>query len=413
MTRNRKLILHCSLIVFILSLLLCLPPFVLAADTARNLQQDLAYYRKIAAQNNLNANDRYYVLLRISSKYDGTSVDLSPLKEEIKALGIASPETYTPRTSPAPSVPAAHPAPRQKPAAQSQVARAPEEQATAYTTAVSTDSYAIDTGDILSVTVYPTEELSRDVVVQKDGTITMPLAGAVQARGLTTKRLERAIARALGKYVTNPQVTVTVKQFNRHQLLITGEVRSVGAFAYRENMRLMEFISAAGGFTDTANRREIKVFRGPPASRQVHTVDVESLIRTGDFSRDFILKPGDIIEVPKGQSRISILGDVYSPGYFDHRENMRLADLMSQAGGFKETANIKAVTIIRADGAEQGRTEKVNLKKILSGAQKDVTLNSGDTVYVPRRALASSNLFTNSVLPWLTLLSLVVIISGG
>lgn len=391
-----------------------MPPPVRAGGTAQNLQQDLAYYRKIATQNNLNANDRYYILLRIGSKYDGAAVDLSPLNEEIKALGIASPETYTPRTGPAPSVPAAHHAPRQKPAAQAQAARTPEKQAdAAYTAPASTDSYTIDTGDILSVTVYPTEELSRDVVVQKDGTITMPLAGAVQARGLTTRRLERGIARALGKYVTNPQVTVTVKQFNRHQLLITGEVRSVGAFAYRENMRLMEFISAAGGFTDTANRREIKVFRGLPASRQVHTVDVESLIRTGDFSRDFILKPGDIIEVPKGQSRISILGDVYSPGYFDHRENMRLADLMSQAGGFKETANIKAVTIIRAEGAEQGRTEKVNLKKILSGAQKDITLNSGDTVYVPRRALASSNLFTNSVLPWLTLLSLVVIISGG
>lgn len=393
---------------------ICPPPLVLAAGTAQNLQQDLAYYRKISARDNLNANDRYYVLLRIGAKYDGTDVDLSPLKDEIRALGISSPETYTPQTGQFPpaqeQAPSHHPKTTARPAA---AAKPPAPAGTAYAAPASTDSYTIDTGDILSVTVYPTEELSRDVVVQKDGAITMPLAGAVPARGQTTRRLERAIARALGKYVANPQVTVAVKQFNRHQLLITGEVRSVGAFAYRENMRLMEFISAAGGFTDTANRREIKVFRGPPASRQVHTVDVESLIRTGDFSRDFVLLPGDIIEVPKGQSRISILGDVRSPGFFDYRENMRLTDLVSQAGGFTETANIKAVTIIHTDGTDPARTEKVNLKNILSGTRKDLTLNSGDTVYVPRRALASSNLFTNSVLPWLTLLSLVIIISGG
>lgn len=412
MTRNRKIIPHCSLIAAILSLLLCLPPSGSAAGGASNLQHDLAYYRKISAQKNLNANDRYYILLRISAKYDGTPVDLAPLKAEIKSLGIASPETYSPQNSTPPSAPPRHQVSRPAPATPA-LATPAVPSAGSYTASASSDSYTIDTGDILSVAVYPTEELSRDVVVQKDGSITMPLAGAVPARGLTTRRLERSIARALGKYVANPQVTITVKQFNRHQLLITGEVRSVGAFDYRENMRLMEFISAAGGFTDAANRREIKVFRGSPASRQVHIVDVEALIRSGDFSRDFVLQPGDIIEVPKGKSRISILGDVHAPGYFDFQEHMRLADLMSQAGGFKETANIKAVTIIRADGTEQGRTEKVNLKKILSGKQKDVTLNSGDTVYVPRRALASSNLFTNSVLPWLTLLSLVVIISGG
>lgn len=274
-------------------------------------------------------------------------------------------------------------------------------------------NYTIDTGDVLGVIVYPAEELSREAVVQIDGSITMPLIGQVEAKGQTVKRLEETLSDKLGKFVTNPQVSVVVRQFSRRQVFITGEVRSVGAYSYKEGMRLMEFISQAGGFTDSANRREVRIFRGPATKRQTTKYDVEELVKSGDFSKDFPLEPGDIIEVPKGQEKVSILGDVRSPGYYDYREKITLIELVSLAGGFTDSANISKVTIIDNSDGKNKKVTKVDMNKILSGKDKDITIHSGDTVYIPKKPMAASNLFLNNILPWLSLIALVLAIGAA
>jgi polysaccharide export outer membrane protein len=442
-------------VLFLLSFFLLIP-LSHSAVTAKTLKHDLAYYHKIAKEKHLSSNDRYFILLRISTKYDGTKVDLTALHAEMKKLKPSGKKTNTPITAHkalatqqhAVTVAAVPPAGTQ--AGQGEINSAPEkplgqmpavnivsvmpvhqDSATPSVplaidkpydktsthpsdkSLTPPENYVIETGDILTIAVFPTEELSREIAVQTDGSIPFPLIGSIQAKGLTTKQLEKSLAKKLGRYVSNPQISVIVKQFSHHQVLITGEVHSVGAFNYRENIHLMEFISAAGGFTDVANRKEIKIYRGPPENRKTFTIDVEDIIRTGDFSKDFLLEPGDIIEVPKGQSRISLLGEIRSPGYYDFHVNMRLVDLISQAGGFTDNANISNVTIIHTEASGLRRTVKVNLKKILSGTQNDVEIQTGDTVYLPRKALASSNLFATSILPWITLISLVIVIRGG
>lgn len=276
-------------------------------------------------------------------------------------------------------------------------------------------NYTIDTGDVLSISVYPAEELSRESVVQIDGTISMPLIGQTEVKGMTTKKLEETLSKKLEKYVSNPQVSIAIRQFSRRQIFITGEVRSVGAYSYKENLRLLEFISQVGGFTDAANRREVKIYRGPATKRQIFTINVEDLVLSGDFSKDFLLEPGDIIEVQKGQAKVSLLGDVRSPGYYDYKENLKLIELISLAGGFTDSANISEVSVIRDGGGagKEKKVTKVDLKKILSGKDKDMELKSGDTVYIPKKALTSATNFLGNILPWLSLIVLVMAIRGG
>ena len=273
--------------------------------------------------------------------------------------------------------------------------------------------YHIENGDILGVVIYPADELSREVIVQPDGSMPFPLIGSARAKGLTVKQLETSLGQELGRYIAAPQVTITIKQFISRQLFITGEVKGVGAYNFKENLRLMEFISSIGGFTDSANRREVKIYRGPPTKRQTYTVNVEELVKSGDFSKDFLLEPGDIIEVQKGQAKIAILGDIRNPGYYDYKENMHLIELVSLAGGFTDSAKITDVSVIHQGGESNAPVMKVNLKKILSGSQKDVLVQSGDTVYVPKGKLESAGWFLNNILPWLTLVSLIFVIRAG
>jgi polysaccharide export outer membrane protein len=273
--------------------------------------------------------------------------------------------------------------------------------------------YLIETGDVLGVTVFPADELSREVIVQSDGNVPFPLIGRAKAKGLTTKQLETEMAKSLGRYIAHPTVTIAVKQFSKRQLFITGEVRSVGTFTYKNKLRLLEFISSVGGFTESANRKEIKVYRGTADKRQTFNVDLEEVIRSGNFANDFPLEPGDIVEVPQGRARIAVLGDVRNPGYYDYRDNLHLVELISLAGGFTDTAELKKVRILHASGVNEQKAQNVNLKEILSGKTKDFAVQNGDTVYVPKGNIANANWFITNILPWVSLVSLVLVIRGG
>jgi len=277
----------------------------------------------------------------------------------------------------------------------------------------STLNYRIEVGDVLGVSVYPTEELSREVVVQPDGKILFPLISAAEAKGYTLEQLKNSMESALSKFISAPQVTLTVKTFSRRQIFIIGEVHSVGTHKYKENLRLMEFISSLGGFTSDANRKEVKVYRGPATQRVTHKINVEEIIQSGDFSKDFLLEPGDIIEVTKGQMKVAVLGAVGRAGYYDHRDNLSLIELISLAGGFGDVASTSNVTIIHASGTSQQRISKVNLNRILAGKDKDISIQPGDTVFVPKKGIVTANWFLSTIMPWLSLITLALALRGG
>jgi polysaccharide biosynthesis/export protein len=273
--------------------------------------------------------------------------------------------------------------------------------------------YQIEPGDILAVSILPAQELSREVIVQPDGNIAFPLIGLISAKGKTAKELGSMLQTSLKKYIANPKVKVSVKKFSGMQIFVTGEVRSVGSYNYKENLKLLQFISSIGGFTNEANRQAIKIYRGAGDKRKTFTVNIEDIISSGDLTKDFILQPGDIIEVPKGNAKVSILGDIKTPGFYELKENMRLLELVSLAGGFTETAKISKISIINEfDASTPKKVREVNLNRILSGKDDDVPINKGDTVYIPKKNIATANWFLNNIMPWLSLISLILVLSG-
>jgi len=276
-------------------------------------------------------------------------------------------------------------------------------------------AYRIEPGDVLSVNITPAEDLSRDVAVSPDGDITLPLIGVVRASGNTTSRLAESLARAYSKYISNPEVSVTIKQYARRTVFITGELKSTGGFPYKDGLRLLELISQAGGFTDKADRKRIKIIRGDGGSRKTFIVDTEEIVRTGDLARDFVLEAGDMVEVPEGvKKKISILGDVRTPGYYDYKDGLKLVEAVSMAGGFTDTARITKVSILRkSSGDTQSQPITINLDEILKGTKSDFAIMPDDTIYIPRKSISSANWWVSNVLPWLSLISLILVIRGG
>src|SRR5262249_49537709 len=102
------------------------------------------------------------------------------------------------------------------------------------TSKTGTNVYRIGPMDVLEVSVFQAPDLSKTVEVAEDGTVDLPLLGATPAAGKTTYELQRELSSKLGaKYLQNPQVTVSVKEFNSSRVTVSGAVKNPGVFPFK------------------------------------------------------------------------------------------------------------------------------------------------------------------------------------
>lgn len=121
--------------------------------------------------------------------------------------------------------------------------------------------YTIRERDVLKITVYEHPDLSLSVRVSSDGTITFPLIGNIKVSGLTEKDVQEKIRVLLADgFIVNPQVSVIVEEY-KDFFYVTGEVKKPGAYQYEDGMNVLKAITLAGGFTDKASKRRIKIIR--------------------------------------------------------------------------------------------------------------------------------------------------------
>jgi polysaccharide biosynthesis/export protein len=141
--------------------------------------------------------------------------------------------------------------------------------------------YALDTGDRLRIVVFGQDALSNTYTVDAAGAVTMPLIGAVAARGLTTRQLAGAIATRLRqKFLRDPYVAVEVDTYR--PFFVLGEVTYPGQYPYVPNMTVEAAVAIAGGFTPRAYKYDVKVTRKFHGIPERITLPMQSAVRPGD-----------------------------------------------------------------------------------------------------------------------------------
>jgi polysaccharide export outer membrane protein len=243
--------------------------------------------------------------------------------------------------------------------------------------------YTIGAGDVLFISVWGHDDLSREVVVSEKGTFSFPLIGGVEAAGLTIKELEVKLAALLSAgYLVNPYVTVRIKGFESKKVYVLGQVRSPGTYSLDKETSLIEIISRAGGVSDDAGwiievvrpsgRSRDKPVTPEEAKREdIIRVDVEGLL--GGRPEDNIrIEAGDTIFVPKA-AYYFIFGEVKSPGSYKLRRDTTVLKAVIMAGGFTDKASKRRIKIRRKEGE---KTVKVRVKL-------DDPVLSQDTIIVP------------------------------
>lgn len=163
--------------------------------------------------------------------------------------------------------------------------------------------YFIEAGDVISVNVFPAQEFSKEVTVQPDGTIELPLLGSIKTQGMRPGDLEKILTAKFSKYVSNPAITLNVRRFAFNRVAVIGQVRSTGYFEYREGMRLLDLIAQAGGTQDYSRDSRVRIYRkvkgeGDKVTEQVIHANLEDVFN-GDMSKNIPLATGDIVYIPR------------------------------------------------------------------------------------------------------------------
>ncbi|MES9831497.1 MAG: XrtA/PEP-CTERM system exopolysaccharide export protein [Candidatus Thiodiazotropha sp. DIVDIV] len=162
--------------------------------------------------------------------------------------------------------------------------------------------YLIGPGDTLNVFVWGDQELTTDVVVRPDGLITTPLVEDLQASGKTPTQLARNLESRLSKFVKNPKVTVSVRQFvgrYTEQVRVVGQASQPQSIPFREGMTLLDVIIEVGGLTEFASGNSATIVRKINGKTSQYRVRLDDLIRDGDISANVKMMPGDVLIIPE------------------------------------------------------------------------------------------------------------------
>jgi len=158
--------------------------------------------------------------------------------------------------------------------------------------------YLIGPGDVLDISVWKDETLTRSVVVLPDSKISFPLIGEVIAGGKTVAQLKKEIEGKLGPYVPDIVLSLDVRQVNSMLIYVIGRVNNPGRFVLNVNVNVLQALSMAGGFNPFAKKDKIKIFRHERDKTHIFNFQYDGVVEGKNLEQNIMLKRGDVVVVP-------------------------------------------------------------------------------------------------------------------
>jgi protein involved in polysaccharide export with SLBB domain len=294
--------------------------------------------------------------------------------------------------------------------------------------------YILEPGDVLSISFWQQPDLNMQMAhIAVDGKIDIPLAGRINAAGLTISQLSSKIVERISIYNKSiTQATIVINEYGSKKIFITGAVGAPGKFNFEKMPNIWEAILEAGGPQQNAQLDRVQLIRGGETGGKITEIDLTAAIERGEMRGLPALMPGDNIYVPAGQSggaastaggaqpgtgggtnlfsskkSVYVFGHVVMPGVYQIEKDMDVLQAIVQAGGpaypNRATTNapltepdLEHVKIITR-GPEAPVVYSVNVEKYTNVATPiPLILKPGDTVFVPGKQSYRRFLLTSS-----------------
>lgn len=266
--------------------------------------------------------------------------------------------------------------------------------------------YVLGAGDELVLQVGDMEEVSnKPMRIDPNGFIDLPMAGRIQAGGLTVDQFKTALAAKLGKYITNPQISVNLTDHQSRPISIIGSVNSPGVHQLQGPRRLIEVLSLAGGVKGDAGSRVILTRENkwglipladahydPTSGFSTASVSLDDLLSSKRPGDNILISPNDVISIPKAEV-VYVVGNVRKAGGFQltSHVSVTLIQAVALAGGLERDAASSRARIIRPAAGGDGKPLEipVDIPAIFAGKSPDVPLFGNDVLYVPNSVAKS------------------------
>lgn len=158
--------------------------------------------------------------------------------------------------------------------------------------------YIIGPGDVLDISVWKEQALTKLVNVLPDGKISFPLVGQIEAGGKTLSQLTKELEMRLSRFVPDLSLSVVVHQVNSMIVYVIGRVNKPGRFILNADIDVLQALALAGGLTPFAEQGNIKIFREAQGRKEVFKFDYDDVSSGKKMEQNITLKRGDTIVVP-------------------------------------------------------------------------------------------------------------------
>jgi len=290
---------------------------------------------------------------------------------------------------------------------------------------VSYKDYKVGPEDQLAIVIYGQEKLNRELRVNGQGEITMPMVGVVKVASLTPQEIEKRLMELYdARFLVNPQISVEVKEFRHQRVAVTGAVAKPGSYEIIGPRTLLEVLSLAGGFsnlgTPTGGGAQagdvVNVIRHQnapdlaktlkagtatqPFSPKTETIviDLRQLVSGKDPNLNITVRNGDVIHVPFAGTAY-VLGGVRKPGNIAVKENLTISQAVAMAGGVDPILGTNSITVMRFDDQGKPISINTNLSNIIARSDPDLPLKDSDVVVVNESTVKKTLYILRSLLP--------------
>ncbi|HEU5321164.1 MAG TPA: SLBB domain-containing protein, partial [Methylomirabilota bacterium] len=239
--------------------------------------------------------------------------------------------------------------------------------------------YRLGPGDILEVQIAGRLEVNRvQVTVDPEGAVTIPPLGQVTIGGLTLLDANHRLAERARQVLRFAEVSVTVVAPRAFEVVVSGEVERPGTMQVVATQRLHEVVLTAGGITPRGSARRVAVTR----DGRTDEVDLLAFELRGGLEQNPYVQEGMRIHVPPRTASVVLSGAVRRPGEYELGPSRSLREVLELTGGLTPGGAGSEARLTRVGPDGRKETSSLDLRAVLA-APADVTLQSGDALYVP------------------------------
>jgi polysaccharide biosynthesis/export protein len=224
------------------------------------------------------------------------------------------------------------------------------------------EDYRLGAGDLLKIVVFDHDELSVDARISQTGNITYPLVGQLPVAGLSTREAELLLARHLmdGGFVSQPQVSVLVSDYQSQKISVMGQVTKAGQYPLDASKKLLDVLAMAGGVLNDTAAEDATLVRAD-GSRVV--IDLQKLF-DGDPTMNLGVHDGDTVFV-RHAPQFYIYGEVQHPGEYRLARNTTISQAISIGGGLTPRGTQRGAIVKRLDAQGKERRQSVTDEDVL------------------------------------------------